>query len=114
METTSITSIPFNISDATIPTSTITSETTASTVTTTTTSDENVIIASYDEILPYETNHIIIMATVIPVLWLSFIVVFFWAKGSTDVVGGIFHPFNGLSREGKTWGSYELDTVSEA
>jgi hypothetical protein len=54
------------------------------------------------------------MATVIPVLWLSFIVVFFWAKGSTDVVGGIFHPFNGLSREGKTWGSYELDSVSEA
>jgi hypothetical protein len=54
------------------------------------------------------------MATVIPVLWLAFIVAILWAKGSTDVLGSMAHPFNNLSRDGKSWGSYELTTVSEA
>jgi hypothetical protein len=78
------------------------------------TSDVNVVISSYDETLPYEKYHIIIMATVIPVLWLAFIAAFFWARRSTDIIGSILHPFNSLSREGKTWGSYELNAVSNA
>jgi len=117
METTIITTSPSNVSGITFPISSTTSEiiTTTSTVTSiTTTTNENVVISSYDETLPYEKTHIIIMATVIPVLWVAFIVAIFWARGSTDVIGGIFHPFNNLSREGKSWGSYELSTVSEA
>jgi hypothetical protein len=54
------------------------------------------------------------MATAIPVLWIAFIVAYFWARRSTDIIGGILHPLNNLSREGKTWGSYELSAVSEA
>jgi len=117
MESTIITTSPSNVSDITFPISNITSETitTASTVTTiTTTTNENVVISSYDETLPYEKSHVIIMATVIPVLWLAFIVAICWAKGSTNVLGSMSHPFNNLSRDGKSWGSYELTTVSEA
>jgi hypothetical protein len=117
METISTTIIPYTVSDTNIPVSGITSETTRnSTVTTTitTTTNVNVVISSYDETVPYEKSDVIIMATVIPVLWLAFIVALFWARGSGDVVGSVLHPFNNLSREGKTWGSYELDTVSQA
>jgi hypothetical protein len=91
-----------------------TTSTTSTVTTTTTTTNVNIVISAYTEILPYENNQIIIMATVIPVLWVACIVAFFWAKRSTDIIGGIFHPFNNLSRSGKSWGSYELRSVSEA
>jgi hypothetical protein len=54
------------------------------------------------------------MASVIPVLWLAFIIAFCCARRSSDVIGGILHPFNNLSRDGKTWGSYELSNISDA
>lgn len=84
------------------------------TTTISTTSDVNVIIDSYEKVVPYETFHIIILSAVIPTLWLIFFVAYFWARRSTDVVGGILHPFNNLSRDGKTWGSYELNDVTDA
>lgn len=105
------------MSDTTTTISTTTSQTTTSTttiITTTTTTNENTAVTSYDETLPYETTHIIIMATVIPVLWIAFFIALCCARRSTDVIGSIFHPFNNLSRTGKTWGSYELSTVSDA
>ncbi len=118
--TTSTTTIP--ISDTTGEITTITTAITTTTITTTTssvtlsttTSAPYDVISTYDEPLPYETNHIIIMATVIPGVWIAFIIAFIWARGSRDIVGSITHPFNNLSRGGKTWGSYELETVSKA
>ena len=54
------------------------------------------------------------MSTVIPVLWIACIVAMFWARGSTNIIGSISHPFNSLSRGGKSWGSYELGEISQA
>ncbi|CAF1539755.1 unnamed protein product [Adineta steineri] len=46
---------------------------------------ENIIISSYAQILPYETHHIIILSTVIPLVWIVFIVVVICIKRSNYI-----------------------------
>jgi hypothetical protein len=75
---------------------------------------ENVVISSYEENLPHEKSHIIIMATVIPIVWLAFIVALVWVRRSTGVLGGISDPLTDLSNEGENSGGYELSSISEA
>ncbi|CAF1121887.1 unnamed protein product [Adineta steineri] len=75
---------------------------------------ENVVISSYEEVLPREKSHIIVMATIIPIVWIAFIVTLVWMRRSTGVLGGVFDLFPHWSRSGESSGSYELTTVSEA
>ncbi|CAF1463140.1 unnamed protein product [Adineta steineri] len=46
---------------------------------------DNIIISSYAQILPYETHHIIILSTVIPLVWTVFIVVIICIKRSNHI-----------------------------
>ena len=80
----------------------------------TTSAIETVVISSYETVLPHEKSHIIIMATVIPIVWIAFIIAVLWMRRSTGVLGGILDPFTDSSRSGESSGSYELSTVSEA
>ncbi|CAF1138689.1 unnamed protein product [Adineta steineri] len=75
---------------------------------------ENVVISSYAKIPPREKSHIIVMATIIPIVWIAFIVTLVWMRRSTGVLGVIFDRFPHWSRSGESSGSYELTTVSEA
>lgn len=83
-------------------------------VSTSTTTKDDIVVTTYDETLPYETYEIVIMVVVIPLLWIACIISFFRAKRSRNIIGGLRHPLNNFSRGGKTWGSYELESVSHA
>ncbi|CAF1081578.1 unnamed protein product [Adineta steineri] len=74
---------------------------------------ENVVISSYEKIPPREKSHIIVMATIIPIVWIAFIVTLVWMRRSTGVLKGVFNRFPNWSRSGESSGSYELTTVSE-
>ncbi|CAF4386868.1 unnamed protein product [Rotaria magnacalcarata] len=119
METTSTITIPFTQPITTSPIIPITSKstitTTAMSQTTTVEIVENVVIASYKQILPREKSHIIVMATLIPIVWIGFIVALLWMKRSSGVINGILHPFTNWSHSGESKeGSYELSSVSTA
>lgn len=84
-------------------------------MTTTTSTVDNVIIASYKQLLPREKHHIIILAIIIPIVWIAFIASFVWAKRSSGVINGILHPFTNWSGTGENASSsYELTNVSDA
>ncbi|CAF0975800.1 unnamed protein product [Adineta steineri] len=74
---------------------------------------DNVVISSYEKIPPREKSHIIVMATVIPIVWIAFIITLVWMRRSTGVLSGVFNRFPNWSRSGESSGSYELTTVSE-
>lgn len=102
------------ILSTTIPTTTILSTTIpTTTIIVSTTTNVNVIVGTTEISLGYEQSDIIIMCTVIPVLWIAVLIAYFYIRRSRDVIGGILHPFNNISREGKTWDSYELTDVSD-
>ncbi|CAF3801990.1 unnamed protein product [Rotaria socialis] len=119
METTSTITIPFTQPITTSPIIPITSKstitTTAMSQTTTVEIVENVVIDSYKKILPREKSHIIVMAVLIPIVWIGFIVALLWMKRSSGVINGILHPFTNWSHSGESnEGSYELSSVSNA
>jgi hypothetical protein len=114
METTSTTTFPLTVPSTTTPMIETTTTTTSTVTVITTPIIENVVISSYDEILPHDKTHIIIMSTIIPIAWIAFIVALIWMRKSTGVLNGLFHPFNNWSSGGESSGSYELNTVSEA
>ncbi|CAF3398443.1 unnamed protein product [Rotaria socialis] len=119
METTSTITIPFTQTITTSPIIPITSKstitTTAMSQTTTVEIVENVVIDSYKKILPREKSHIIVMAVLIPIVWIGFIVALLWMKRSSGVINGILHPFTNWSHSGESnEGSYELSSVSNA
>ena len=118
METT-ITTTPFDVSTSSTPTTRTTSMRTTTTTTSTLETStiesvENVVVSSYDQTLPREKSHIIIMTTVIPIVWIAFIIALVWVKRRTGVLSGIFDPFTDSSNKGESSSSYELSTVSEA
>ncbi len=112
---TSITTTPFDVSSSTTPVTSTTSMRTTTTVEANTTAFvENVVISSYEQSLPREKSHIIIMATVIPIVWIAFIVALVWVRRSSGVLSGILDPLTDLSNGGENSGGYELNSISEA
>ncbi|CAF5100405.1 unnamed protein product, partial [Rotaria sp. Silwood1] len=117
IETTSTRTIPSVVSITTTPSTTVTNKptSTASMLETSTMENvENIIISSYDQILPREKRHIAVMATIIPIVWIVFIIAVFWVKKSNGVINNILHPFTNWSRSGETFATYELSSVSHA
>lgn len=95
-------------------TSVITGESTTITSTiipVTTTTNVNVIIGTTEISVGLSEFDIIILCTVIPILWFAFIISYFYIRRSKNIIGGILHPFNNISRAGKTWDSYELTNI---
>ncbi|CAF0769183.1 unnamed protein product [Rotaria sordida] len=116
-ETTSTMTISSTIPIKTTPMITVTSKTTTTTSilkTSTMAIVENVIISSYSRILPREKSDIIVIAIIIPIVWIAFIIAVLWVNKSNGVINNIIHPFTNWSRNGEWPASYELTSVSDA
>ncbi|CAF4369934.1 unnamed protein product, partial [Adineta steineri] len=83
--TTRITTTPLSASTTSTLIDTSSSTTTSKEEIHTSTLVDNIIISSYAQILPYETHHIIILSTVIPLVWTVFIVVIICIKRSNHI-----------------------------
>ena len=71
------------------------------------TSIEYVVFASYNQKIPRERKHIIVMAVIIPLVWITFIVAFVWARRLT------LQPLNDPIRSDNAPNDYELGTVAD-
>ncbi|CAF1005126.1 unnamed protein product [Rotaria sordida] len=116
-ETTSTMTISSTVPIKTTPMITVTSKTTTTTSilkTSTMAIVENVIISSYSRILPREKSDIIVIAIIIPIVWIAFIIAVLWVNKSNGVINNIIHPFTNWSRNDEWSASYELTSVSDA
>ncbi len=109
----SLTSMSVETTTTTTPrTSSVETAATSTIETSTFSTKENGVVSTYKTNLPYSTNHIIILSTVIPIVWIAFVIVLIWIKksGSTSC---IINTSNS-SRNDKPSNSYELSNVSNA
>jgi hypothetical protein len=93
--------------NTTVTTTTSTIETSTSAIV------QNVIISTSNEILPTKTSHIIVLAIVIPFVWIAFIIILVWIKKSGGSLGSIYNSSNS-GQTGEQSVSFELNNVSDA